>query len=166
MKSNFAAIQELMNEMQALQASQEEETSRLRRRLSWLETRRREFFDIIQTNSGDYDTMHKLEETEKQREEVRDLLAQAESDLKAALMDLRQKLISTRNEELTNLEQERKALAQRKAEIHTELLPEAMARVTALHEEEQLLAQRSEEITRSIRLLNQMELPSTQTQGM
>ena len=162
MKSNFASLQELVNEMQTLQASQEEETSRLRRRLGWLESRRREFFDTVAVNSSDFDTRRKLEETERQLEEIHGLLGRAEVDLKSALVELRQRIIDARNEELTRLEQENKALRQRKSEIHNELLPEAQARVTTLLEEEDRLGQRAEEINRCIRELNHIDLPSSQ----
>lgn len=162
MKSHFSSLQELINEMQSMQASQEEETARMRRRLTWLESRRREFFEVVAVNSSDFDTRRKLEETERQLEEIHGLVARAEIDLKSAMVELRQRIIEVRNEELTRLEQESKALRQRKTEIHNELLPEAQARVTALREEEDRLSQRGEEINRRIRDLNQLDLPTTQ----
>ena len=162
MKSNDITLQEMINELQAIQSSQEEETARLRRRLASLESRRRELFEVVTVNSGDFDTRRKLEETENQREEIRGLLARAEGDLRAALQEIRQKILELRNEELTRLEQENKALRARKTEIHNEILPEATARVGALREEEERLTQRGEEITRRIRELDQLELPNTQ----
>lgn len=162
MKSSFSTLQELLNELHATQASQEEEATRLRRRQAWLESRRREFFDVVAVNSSDFETRRKLEETEHQLEEVHGLLIRAEVDLKATLAGLRHKIIELRNEELCRLEGENKAVRQRKAEIHGELLPEAMARVASLQEEEERLNQRSEEIIRRIRELNQIDLPTTQ----
>ena len=162
MKSNHSTLQELISEMQTMQASQEEETTRLRRRLAWLEGRRREFFDAVALNSGDFDTRRKLEETERQMEEIQATLAHVESDLRASLPEIRQRIIELRNEELTRLEEESKALRVHKQEIHGELLPEASARVASLHEEEDRLAQRGEEIARRIRDLDQLELPNTQ----
>ena len=162
MKQNYSSLQELITEMQTMQTSHEEESTRLRRRQAWLEGRRREYFDGVSTNSSDFDTRRKLDETERQLEEIHGQLSRAEQELRAALTEMRQRVIDMRNEELTRLEQERKAMTQRKAEIHNELLPEVMARVTALREEEDRLGQRGEEITRRIRELNLLDLPTTQ----
>jgi len=162
MKSNGSTLQEMINDMQALQSSQEEETVRLRRRLASLESRRRELFEAVTVNSGDFDTRRKLEETERQHEEIHGLLSRAEGDLRAALQEIRQKILELRNEELTRLEQENKALRARKTEIHNELIPDATARVAALREEEESLTQRGEEIARRTRELNQLDLPNTQ----
>lgn len=162
MKSSFTMLQELLNEMQATQTLQEEEATRLRRRQAWLEGRRREFFDTVTANSSDFETRRKLEDTEHQLEEIHGLLIRAEIDLKTALAGMRQRVIELRNDELARLEGENKAVRQRKAEIHGELLPEAVARVAALQEEEERLNQRSEEIIRRIRELNQIDLPTTQ----
>ena len=64
--------------------------------------------------------------------------------MRASLHELRQPDHRVmRNDELTRLEQENKALRQRKAEIHNELLPEAQARVATLREEEDRLGVRS-----------------------
>jgi hypothetical protein len=103
-----------------------------------------------------------LDETERQLQEIRDLLARAELDLKASLQEIRQRVLEMRNGELSRLEQESKALRQRKTEIHGELLPEALAREASLREEEERLTQRNEEIARRIRELNQLDLPTTQ----
>jgi chromosome segregation ATPase len=162
MKASYTSLQELIAEMQSRQANQEEEMGRLRRRQAWLETRRREFFDVVTVNSSDFEMRRRLEETEQQLEEIHGQIARAESELKVALQGLRQRMIDLRNEELTRLEQESKAMRQRKTEIHNELLPEALGRVTALREEEDRLNQRSEEINRRIRELNQLDLPTTQ----
>ena len=162
MKPNDSTLQEMISEMQALQSSQEEETARLRRRLAWLESRRRELFDAVTADSGDFDARRKLEETERQLEEIHGVLARAEGDLRAALPEIRQKILELCNEELTRLERENKALRARKTEIHNELLPEATARMAALLEEEERLTQQIEEIARRIRELNQLDLPNTQ----
>jgi chromosome segregation ATPase len=162
MKTSYSSLQELITEMQTRQAAQEEEMARLRRRQTWLETRRREFFDVVTVNSSDFETRRRLEETEEQLEEIHGQISRAEAELKLALQGLRQRVIELRNEELTRLEQESKAMRQRKAEIHNELLPAAQGRVTALREEEDRLSQRNEEITRQIRELNQLDLSTTQ----
>ncbi len=155
-------IQELMSEMQNLQATQEEETGKLRRRLAGLESRRREFFDVVANNSSDFEMRHKLEEAENQLLETQQMLSRAETELKANLQDFRTRILALRNEELARLEQESKSLRQRKNEIHTELLPAAMARANVLQEEERNLTLQVEELSRRMRDLNQMELPTTQ----
>ena len=48
MKSNFTSLQEMVGEMQAMQASRRKRrAARMRRRLAWLESRRRELFDLV-----------------------------------------------------------------------------------------------------------------------
>jgi glycyl-tRNA synthetase beta subunit len=162
MNQHPSNLQELLGELHTLQGAQEEETTRLRRRVSWLESRRRELFDTVSLNSSDFETRRKLEETERQLADLQQLLGRTESELKESMQDIRQRIIALRNEELTRLEQEAKALRQRKDEIHNELLPEAMSRVSTLQEEEDRLAQRIEESSRRMRELNKIELPTTQ----
>ena len=162
MNPHPANLQELLGELQNLQGTQEEETTRLRRRVGWLESRRRELFDTVALNSSDFETRRKLEETERQLADLQQSLGRTESELKESMQDIRQRVIALRNEELTRLEQEVKALRQRKDEIHNELLPEAMNRLNTLKEEEDRLAQRVEEASRRMRELNKIELPTTQ----
>lgn len=162
MKSNSIMLQELFNEIQSMQAAHEEEKERQRRRLAWLEGRRRELYEVVAVNSSDYDTRRKLDDTEKEQHEIHGLMARSEAEHRTTIQEKRQSILIMRNDELSRLEQESKALRQRKAEIHTELLPEAQARVSSLREEEDRLVQRHEEIARRIRDLNQLELPTTQ----
>lgn len=157
-----AELHELLNEMQSLQANQEEEMDRLRRRLTWLEGRRREFYEIISHNSADLETRRKLEDVEQQHDDIQALLAQADQDLKRALREIRERILNLRNEELTRIEQEIKALRARRDEIRNQLLPEVMARAAALQEEEARLTVRNEELQRRSRSLDAMDLPTSQ----
>lgn len=162
MSRDQTVLQELLNSMQSLQSAQEEETQRLRRRLTWLEGRRREFYEILAQSGSDFESRRKLEETEQQLEQMQEMLARTESELREALADVRGRIITLRNEELARLEREAKLLRARRDEIHGTLLPEAKSRVTALQEEEDRTVQRTEEIARRIRELNQIDLPTTQ----
>jgi chromosome segregation ATPase len=157
-----AELHELLNEMQSLQANQEEEMDRLRRRLTWLEGRRREFYEIISHNSADLETRRKLEDVERQHDDIQALLAQADQDLKRALREIRERILNLRNEELTRIEQEIKALRARRDEIRNQLLPEVMARAAALQEEDARLTARNEELLRRSRSLDAMDLPTSQ----
>jgi chromosome segregation ATPase len=159
-KSTPSELQELITQMQALQTRQQEETVRLRRRLEWLENRRREFFEIMTANSSDVANRRKLEETERQVDEIQALLTQSETELKSSMQEIRQRIIALRNEELTRLEEETRLLRERKDQIRNKLLPTAVSRVNALQEEEGKLGQRFEELNRRIRELNELD-PST-----
>ena len=120
-----------------MQAAHDEEKERLRRRLSWLEGRQRELFEIVASNSSDFEIRRKLEDTEKEQHEIHGLLGRTDSEHRATLQEKRQRILVLRNEELTRLEQEAKALRQRKSEIHSELLPEAKACVASLRRSHQ-----------------------------
>lgn len=162
MTLNHTNLNELLNELQALQNTQEEETTKIRRRLAWLESRRRELFDTVALNNSDFETRRKLEDTENQLLELQQALSRTEADLKSGLQEVRQRIIAMRNEELTRLEQEVKALRGRRDEIHNELLPAAQNRVAELMEEETKLGQRTDDLSRRIRDLNQLDLPTSQ----
>lgn len=157
--SSSSNLHELIAEMQQLQASQEEETNRLRRRLSWLESRRREFFDLVSQNNSDMETRRKLDETEKQLDQIQSTLNQSEADLKKVLREIRQRILEMRNQELSRLEEETKLLRQRKETIHQEEMPEVMARLSALKEEETTIDQQIEELARRMRDLSTIDMP-------
>ena len=156
-KSQSAALQDLIAQMQALQAKQQEETLRLRRRLEWLESRRREFFEIMAANASDLENRRKLAETERQTDEMQKLLAQSDAEIKAAMAEIRQKILALRNEELTRLEEEARIARERKERIKNRLLPNALSRVGALQEEEAKLNHRTEELARRIRELHVLD---------
>lgn len=162
MKQDQTSLQELLSSLQNLQSTQVEETGKLRRRLDWLETRRREFFNIVSQSGSDFESRRKLEETEQQLEEIHTLLTRADQELKEELREVRSRILELRNEELAKLEQEAKAVRQRRDEIHNVLLPEAQSRVSTLAEEEARLQQRNEELSRRIRELTKLDLPSSQ----
>jgi chromosome segregation ATPase len=160
-KSTPTELQELIARMQALQAQQQEETNRLRRRLEWLEQRRREFFEIMTANASDLENRRKLEETERQVDEIQALLSQSDSELKSSMQDIRHRIISLRNEELTRLETESRKLRERKEQIRNHLLPTAMERVGSLQEEDRKLGRRFDDLNRRIRELNELDLSIT-----
>jgi archaellum component FlaC len=153
-------LHELIAQMKSLQVQQQEETNRLRRRLDWLEGRRREFFEIMTADASDLENRRKLEETERQVDEIQALLAQSDTDLKKVMEEIRQRILALRNEELARLENEARTLRDRKELIRNRLLPAAVARVGSLQEEESKLGQRCEELNRRIRELDELD-PST-----
>ncbi|HOE97919.1 MAG TPA: hypothetical protein PLS90_07985 [Candidatus Sumerlaeota bacterium] len=156
-------LQGLITEMRAIQETQETETSRLRQRLSWLESRRQEFYNLVASDNGSVDTRRKLEETDRQIERMQSTLNRAESDLKQSLLEIRQRIIALLNEEMALLEEQLKELRRRKNEIHHELLPEATARVTRLHEEESQLDQQIEEVVKRLSALANFDVSAPNT---
>lgn len=154
-------LHELINEMQSMQAEQEDAIARMRARVEWLETRRREFYELLTKSSADLETRRKLEEIENQLDEIQKTLAKAEEDLKTALKEIRTRILGIRNERMSEIERKTKALRQRREEIRTALLPEAQARIAKLGEEDTQLQAQIDELTRQLRELDQLEMPTT-----
>lgn len=162
MYKDHKSLQELLNDLQSLQNAQAENTGKLRRKLEWLEARRKEFFNAVSQTSSDFESRRKLEDTEGLLEEARQQLAQSELEMREALREVREQILELRNEELEKLEQEARNARQRRDEVHSTLLPAAQARVAALLEEERRLGLRNEEIARRIRDLNEMDFRTSQ----
>ena len=150
-------LQELINSMQAMQSAQEEETTRLRRRLQWLETRRREFFDILAQQGSDPDTIRKLDDTEQQLENMNQMLTKVETELKQSLLEIRQRILDLRNQELVRIQQEREAIRKRRENIRTQLLPQAQNRVALLMEEDAAGRQQDGELQRRMEELSRLD---------
>jgi hypothetical protein len=160
-RSKPSELQDLIARMQSLQTQHREENQRLRRRLEWLESRRREFFEVMTANASDQENRRKLDDAERQIDELQATLTQADAGLKSSLQEIRQRILVLRNEELTRLEDEGRSLRERREHIRIRLLPAAQARVSALQEEEGKLEKRFDDLSRRIRELN--ELDPTQT---
>ena len=154
-------LQELINEMQTMQAAQEDAIARMRARVEWLEARRREFYEILNKSSADLETRRKLEDIENQLDEIQKTLARSDEDLKSSLKEIRKRILSIRNDRMSEIEGRTKVLRQRREEIRTVLLPEATARVATLNEEDAQLFTQIEEMTRQLRDLDQIEMPTT-----
>ena len=154
-------LQELINEMQTMQAAQEDAIARMRARVEWLEARRREFYEILNKSSADLETRRKLEDIENQLDEIQKTLARSDEDLKSSLKEIRKRILSIRNDRMSEIEGRTKVLRQRREEIRTVLLPEATARVATLNEEDAQLFTQIEEMTRQLRDLDQIEMPPT-----
>lgn len=150
-------LQDLLNSMQTVQSAQEEEAVRLRRRVQWLEARRREFFDILSRSGSDPETVRKLDETEKQLEEMHQTLGKVESELKASQMEIRQRILDVRAEEMARIQAERERIRMRRDKIRNQLLPHALNRVQSLQEEDAAIAQQDADMQRRLRELSQLD---------
>ncbi|MCE5229557.1 FUSC family protein [bacterium] len=151
------SLQELLNSMQNTQAAHEEESVKLRRRVQWLEARRREFFAILSQGSSDPETVRKLDETEQQLQEIHQLLGRVESELKQSQMEIKQRILEVRGEEMARIQAERERIRVRRDKIRNQLLPQALNRVERLQEEEASIAQEDAELARRLRGLGQFD---------
>ncbi|MEN6626680.1 MAG: hypothetical protein ABFD69_10685 [Candidatus Sumerlaeia bacterium] len=150
-------LQDLVNSLSAMQSSHEEEALKLRRRVQWLEGRRREFFGILSQSGSDPETVRKLDETEKQLEEMHQVLTKVEGELKQSQVEIRQKILEVREEEMARIQAERERIRQRREKIRNQLLPTALNRVERLQEEDSAIAQQDAELQRRLRDLGQFE---------
>jgi hypothetical protein len=157
MSDNIDTLQEMIGDMQAMQAAQEAETQRLRRRLQWLENRRREFFNIVAQNGSDQESCRKLDETEQQLAEINQMLLQGEADLKQSLIELRRQILDLRNQELSRIERKRDQIRSRRDKIRGVLLPEAQKKINRLQEEDTTLVQKDQELQQRMRMLIELD---------
>lgn len=155
-------LQDLVNTLQAMQSSCEDEAIKLRRRVQWLDARRREFFSILSQSGSDPDIVRKLDETEKQIEEIHGVLGRIEGELKQSQMEFRQKILKVRDEEMSRIQAERERIRQRREKIRN-LLPQAINRVERLQEEDNSITQEDAELQRRLRELGALDQFTSET---
>ena len=144
--------------MIAIQETQESEKLRLRQKLTALEGRQRDYFDLFMRDSADPQVRSKLEEAERDLKDVQGALAATENEMKSALRAIRQRIMDLVNSELNAMETKIKEMRVRRQTIHDAELPAAKVRVAELEEERAHIDQQCDEIARRIQDLSGLDL--------